>query len=69
MSDVNHWHDSKEQGRDHGICEVCCASYVDNNIKVAWKSDGGNGEIRQCVDVGSTSASSPTQFNSDSGGI
>ena len=65
----NHWHDSKEQGQDHGIREVCSASYVDHNIKVAWKSDGGDGEIPQCVDIGSTSASSPTQFNSDSKGI
>ena len=65
----NHQHDSKEQGQDHGIHEACCVSYVDNNIKVAWKSDGGDGEIPQHVDEGSTSASSPTQFNSDSRGI
>ena len=31
-------HNSKEQGQDHEIFEVCCVSDVDN-IKEAWKSD------------------------------
>ena len=61
----NHWHDSKEQGQDHGILEVCSTSYVDHNIKVAWKSDGGDGENSQCVDVGLASVLSPTQLNAD----
>ena len=37
-----------------------------NNIKEAWKSDGGDGETSQCVDVGLASVSSPTQVNADS---
>ena len=37
-----------------------------NNIKEAWKSDGGDGENSQCVDVGLASVLSPTQLNADS---
>ena len=60
----NHRHNSKEQGQDNGTCEVCCADDVDNNIKEAWKSDGGDGQTSQCVDAGSASASSSAQSDS-----
>ena len=62
----NHWQDSKEQGHNHGTCEVCCANDVHNNIKEAWRSDGRDGETFQCIDAGSASVSSPTQLNADS---
>ena len=58
--------DSKEQGQDHGTCEVCCANDVNSNIEEAWKSDRGDEEISQFVDAGSASVSSPTQLNVDS---
>ena len=42
---LNHQHDSKEQGQDHGTCEVCCANDTNNHIEEAWKSDAGGREI------------------------
>ena len=54
---LNHQHDSKEQGQDHGTCEVCCANDVHNNIEKVWRSDGGDEETSQCVDAGSASVS------------
>ena len=42
---LNHWHDSKQQ--DHGTCEVCFASDVENNINETWKNDGADGENSQ----------------------
>ena len=56
----NHQHDSKEQG----TCEICCPD--DEDIKEAGESEGGDGEIAQCIDAGATSAFSPTQLNADS---
>ena len=62
----NHQHNAKEQGPDHGTCEVCYANNVDINIEEAWESDRGDGEISQCVDAGSASVLSPGQLNADS---
>ena len=28
---------TKEQGQDHGTCEVFCAGYVSNNTEESWK--------------------------------
>lgn len=42
MVDITHFYDMncstigmilKNKDEDHGLCEVCCAGYVDNNIK------------------------------------
>ena len=57
----NRQHDSEEQGQDHGTCEICCPD--DEDIKEAWESEGGGGEIAQCIEAGSASAFSPTQLN------
>ena len=55
----NHRHNSKEQGQEHGMCEVNSANDVNNNkIKDAWKNDGGNGITSQSMDVGSVQFSS-----------
>ena len=59
----NHQHGFK--GQNHETCEVCCANDVNYNFKEAWKSDGGDGENSQCVDVGLASVLSPTQLNAD----
>ena len=60
----NHQHDSKEQGQDHGTCEICCPD--DEDIKEERESEGGDGEIAQCIEARSASAFSPTQLNADS---
>ena len=39
---------------------------MEYSIEEAWKSDGGDGENSQCVDVGLASVLSPTQLNADS---
>ena len=36
---------TKEQGQDHGTCEVHCTNDVDSNIKEVWIGDGGDGGI------------------------
>ena len=61
----NHEQNSKEQRQSHRPCEVWFANDVHNNVKEAWRSDGGDGETLHCIDAGSASALSPTQLNAE----
>ena len=56
------------QAAVHGVSELDTTEQLNsnNNIKEAWKSDGGDGENYQCVDARLTSVLSHDQLNANS---